>query len=135
MQQATIIGHIGQNAILQSGNGSEYVTFSVAVSEKYTNSDGQEVEQTDWWSCITRQKNLVQYLTKGTKVFCQGKIKPNLYKDRNNQYKAGLRLSCNLIELLSSKKEGEKNQESVDNQIGEILPGNAQTPANDDLPF
>lgn len=107
MKQIQIIGNIGNDAVLRSGNGSDFVTFSVAVNDKIKQQDGTEKENTDWFSVICRQTSIASYLKAGTKVFVQGKLKANLYKDNNNVTKVSLEISCGTgdVVLLSKKEE------------------------------
>lgn len=114
MKQLTIIGNLGQDATLKESNGRKFVSFSVAVNERYKNQDGQYVDNTDWINCTSNQTSLCQYLTKGKKLFCQGKIKINIFRSRDGQTKAGINLHCSHIELLGGQNNESKNEPPED---------------------
>jgi len=108
MKQLTIIGHIGYDATIKEVNGSKFVQFTVAVNESYKKENGDKVEKTDWINCTTRTLALSQYLNKGKKIFAQGKMNVNVYKAKDNTYKAALNLNCSLIEFVGGAKKEEE---------------------------
>jgi single-strand DNA-binding protein len=126
-----VIGNIGKDAEIKEGNGQKFVVFSLAVNKRYTNSNGQKVDRTEWISCSTKSLNLCQYLTKGAKIFASGSVSVELYKDSTGTHKAGLKMNCFQIELLSSTKADTPNttttgavgsQEFADTQNFEDVP-------------
>lgn len=110
MKQLQIIGNIGQDAKIQSYNGKNFVSFSVAVNESYKDKNGQKVESTDWVSCTSQNSNLAPYLKSGTKVFCQGKLKVNLFKNQRGEWQAGLNLQVSTLEFLGGSKTETQNE-------------------------
>lgn len=127
MKQLLITGHLGQDAVVRqnTNNGEEFITFSVAVSERSRNALGELTEETTWFDCTTRQLNLAQYLTKGKKVLVQGRPKFEIYQSKQaNEHRIACKISCQMVELLSSKSE------QIDSN------SNGQTkPETDDIPF
>ena len=74
-------GRLGQDP--ENNNGA--VKFSIATSEKYTNSQGEKVENTQWHNCVAFGKTgeiLQKYLKKGQEVFIEGKINYNKHEDK-----------------------------------------------------
>jgi len=69
MKVITIAGNLGKSAEVQSNQKGEFLTFSVAVTE-----GSKENQKTNWFSCISYQTNIAQYLQKGTKVVVQGSL-------------------------------------------------------------
>jgi single-strand DNA-binding protein len=104
MQRITIIGNVGQDATIKQAQGAEFITFSVAVNEKFTNREGIAVEQTQWYNCLyqPRATTVAGYLKKGTRVFVEGKPKVSLYKDREGNTQIDFGVQVRGIELLSS---------------------------------
>ena len=71
MLKVSIIGHLGQDAQLKTFNNVNYVSFSVAHTEKWKDKSGNDVEKTQWVSCLKRigdSDKLVQLMKKGSKV-------------------------------------------------------------------
>jgi single-strand DNA-binding protein len=129
MKQLTIIGNIGNDAVIKESNGSKFIDFSVAVNEKYKKADGTTVESTDWISCTYKGLGLAPYLRKGDKVMVQGNMKINVFQDKNKQYRAGVNLNAFNIQLLSNKKEESPAENKTVPQ-----PSASEVPV-DDLPF
>lgn len=128
MKQIQIIGNIGRDAHIHNSNGNEFVSFPVGVSEKWTNAQGEKQERTDWFSVISKQKSLAQYLKKGTKVFVQGALKAAIYHNEKQNAKAiDLTINSNTIQLLSANSTG--------SSAATPEPAAAANAESDDLPF
>jgi len=103
MKKTVIIGNLGQDAqIKTTQQGAQYLSFTVAVSEKRS---GQET--TTWFSCsgwgdrfVTGQ--LGQYLRKGTKVYIEGNYSPSLFQRQDGTTDISHNLMVNQLELLGS---------------------------------
>lgn len=121
MQELQIIGHVGQDAQIKSSNGSSFISFTVAVSERYKNKEGVATETTTWFDVVNRTTELAQYIRKGDKIFVRGSLKASIYVDKSNNTKIGLGLNANKIELLSSKpKESESVADDAQSEKGDI---------------
>ena len=133
MESITIIGNVGQPAVIQIANGKEFISFSVAVNkyrkvwEKDENNKGHEVKKqsTNWYSVSLPigMKNLVPFLVKGTKVYVQGSFSAKMYNSKQG-WEISLNIYGDKVELLSSvKSENEEVPAGVDPETGEILDG------------
>lgn len=124
MLNAIIIGHLGADAVLQNANGKEFVSFRVAHSEKFTDSEGQQKEQTTWVDCLISGKPAVTpYLLKGTMVYVQGAISLRVYDSAKYHCKmAGISCRVRDVQLLSAKQDNNADNQTADN-------------ANNDRPF
>lgn len=105
MLRLQLIGHLGQDATVNTVNGKSVINFNIADSEKYKNSEGVEVEKTTWVSCAywTDKLNVSNYLKKGTLVFVEGKPDVKTYQ-KDNQIIPQLTLRISYLQLLSSNK-------------------------------
>jgi len=103
MKQIQIIGNIGEDAYLVEHQNQKFLSFSVAVNEKYRKQNGENVEKTDWFKCTTNKESLLPYLKKGTKVFVHGTPKLEVYDSAGVQ-KANMKINALTIELLGAKK-------------------------------
>ena len=114
MLQIEIIGNIGNDAEVKNINGKDFVSFSVAHSEKVNGT-----EHTTWVSALMNGNggNLLQYLKKGAKVFVRGRGSVKAYTDQSGQAKAATNVYVSEIILCDLKNNG----------------GN--TPVNDNPPF
>lgn len=99
------IGNLGGDAIEKNINGQQYITFSVAVTERYKKADGTSVDRVTWLSCIRKGTGgILPYLRKGTKVFIRGTFKTSTY-DYKGQSAVNIDVTVQEIELLSSNKD------------------------------
>lgn len=97
MLQLEVIGNLGSNAEIKRFGDKDYVSFSVAHTEK--RKDAQIQEATTWVSVLWYGNGggVYQYLTKGAKVFVRGKATLRTYQDKNGYTQAAL--SCNATEV------------------------------------
>ena len=109
MKKITLIGNLGRDAeARKTATGKTFYSFSVAVSEKYTNQKGEEIEETTWFDCLTANTKIAKYLTKGKKVFIEGNPKANAYySEALGEYKATINVSCTIIRLLSPNDQAQ----------------------------
>lgn len=106
MKQLAIIGNLGQDAILKNTNGEEFLQFSVGVNER-RKKNGENIDETTWITVFTYQKNLYDYLLKGTKVYVQGNARFGASQDDMGRVWSNVVISAILIQLLSSKASNE----------------------------
>lgn len=100
MLLAAIIGNIGKDAETKQINGKDYISFSVASTEK-----NGEQESTTWVSVLTSNNtNLLPFLKKGQQVFIQGRLKVGMYQTQQN---VGIDISvfASTLQLCGGKKE------------------------------
>jgi single-strand DNA-binding protein len=89
MNRVIIAGNIGRDAETRyTPSGTAVSNFSVATSRKYKKGE-ETVEETEWHNCVVWQKEkLAEYLTKGTKVVVEGRLKTDQYeKDGVKMYR------------------------------------------------
>ena len=101
-----VIGHLGQDATVNTVNGKTVINFSVAHSEKYKNKDGIEVDKSVWVSAAywTDRVNVGMYLKKGTQVYLEGTPEVKTYTNKNNEVIPQLQIKVASLNLLSSSK-------------------------------
>ncbi|PIE98057.1 MAG: single-stranded DNA-binding protein, partial [Polaribacter sp.] len=83
VNKVILIGHLGEDIKMHYFDGGNCVgRFSLATNESYSNKQGERITNTDWHNIVVRNKLAEiceKYLTKGDKVYIEGKI-------RNRQY-------------------------------------------------
>jgi single-strand DNA-binding protein len=106
MIKLQVIGHLGQDATVNTVNGKTVINFSVAHSEKYKNKDGVEVNKSIWVSAAywTDRINVSMYLKKGTQVYVEGVPEAKTYTNKNNETLPQLNVRVISLSLLSSSK-------------------------------
>jgi len=132
MKVITIAGNLGKSAEVQSNEKGEFITFSVAVTE-----GSRENQKTNWFSCISYQTNIAQYLQKGTKVVVQGSLSIEEKGDRtfHNIRASHIKFwnDRNTMETISNSElkqdQSENTSESSENS------GNTNQDFDDEIPF
>ena len=112
MQETILIGNITQDAQIKDWNGSQFIAFSVADNETYTDSDGIKHERTTYWSCLKPVFNgntkVAPFLTKGTLVYLRGRVSSKVYEKEGKWY-GGLNLRVDDLKLLSGNRNAQNS--------------------------
>jgi single-strand DNA-binding protein len=138
MIKMQVIGNLGKDCIVNTVNGKNVINFTVAHTEKYRDSHGNNQEKTTWVDCAywTDRTALAPYLQKGQQVFVEGT--PEVRSFTRNYGSAGASLSLRVkeVQLLGRRSEG------VGGTMGETsAPARQEAPnpvgldVSDDLPF
>lgn len=147
MIKLQIIGHLGKDCTTNEVNGKTVINFPVAHSEKYRDSQGNQVERTTWVNCAywTDRTAIAQYLKKGQLVYAEGNPEAEGYLNKENQNAASLKMTVFRIQLLggkteSSGAESEQAGNTSNNYQSSAGPKASQPVAEveepaDDLPF
>lgn len=149
MNQITIIGNIGQDAIIRDHNGQKSINFHVAVNRSYKDKDNVKVEKTDWFACTYWKREgqsaeISKYLLAGTQVMIQGEPSSRAYQSKkDNQWYSSLEVNVQTLQLLGAKKaDGSQpaNNTPTPQASNQEMPGmmpnaNFDNNGNDDLPF
>src|SRR5690606_20671167 len=133
MQRLEIIGHIGKDAEVKDFNTNQVINFPVAVSESYTDKNGEKVTNTTWYE-VSKWGNstkIAEYLKKGTQVFISGKPGARAWKKEDGSIVTVLCLNASDIKLLGFKQEA-KNTDKIPFNTGNQI---EDDDPNNDLPF
>lgn len=106
MLQFTVIGNLGADARIEESNGRKFVSFNVAHTERWNNSDGTTREATQWVSCALDGDggNLLPHLKKGRQVYVIGHGSVRVYSSpKERRMVAGLNISVQRLELLGGR--------------------------------
>jgi len=105
-QKTMIIGNLGRDPEMRyTPSGKAVTNFSVAVSRKWTDRDGQKQEKTTWfrvaaWDKLAEICN--QYLKKGSQVMVEGEIEAKAYESQDGSIRATLELTAREVKFLGS---------------------------------
>lgn len=111
MLKCEFVGHIGSDAEIKDFNGKRFISFNVATSERFKDAQGQTVTRTTWVSCLKPGDGaVVNYLKKGTQVFCRGNLTAKPYTGKNG-LEAGINCTVTELELLGSRQDTQQNQQ------------------------
>ena len=142
VNKVILIGHLGDEIKMHYFDGGNSIgRFPIATNESYTNKQtGEKVTTTDWHNIVVKNKLAEiceKYLTKGDKVYCEGKLK-NKQWEQDGVKRYANEVQVTEMTFLSTKKNLEKpsTQQSSQNNLAspskeqEVIPE-----VNEDLPF
>ena len=139
INKAMIIGNLGANPeVRQTQNGSSVVTFNVATTEKWKGKDGQQQEQTEWHRIVAfgRLAEICgQYLTKGSKVYIDGRLQTRQWEDKNGTKRYTTEIVAQEMKMLDSKPANNKSPETSSNQGSSKYPPLPLDPFTDEPIF
>ena len=142
VNKVILIGHLGDEIKMHYFEGGNAIgRFPIATNESYTNKHtGEKVTTTDWHNIVVKNKLAEiceKYLTKGDKVYCEGKLK-NKQWEQEGVKRYATEVHVTEMTFLSTKKSLEKpaTQMSPENQTTTPATKKTVSPEiNDDLPF
>lgn len=127
------IGRIGKDCTVNNVNGKNVINFTVAHSERYKDSQGNQQDKTVWVDCAywTDRTAIAPYLVKGAQVFVEGQPEVRTFNKADGSTGVSMGLRVRDINLLSSGN----TQQQQPSQQNNYLQYNGSTADPDDLPF
>ena len=143
MIKLQVIGNLGKDCIVNTVNGKNVINFTVAHTEKYRDSQGNNQERTTWVDCAywTDRTGISPYLTKGKQVYVEGNPEVRTFTRNDGTAGASLSLRVREVQLLggrgdsgvpSSSMSGTESYSSSKTSIPNAADVNEPV---DDLPF
>jgi len=136
LNKVMLIGHLGDEVKMHHFEGGGCIgRFPLATNENYINkSTGEKISSTEWHNIIVRNKaaELCQkYLSKGDKVYIEGKIKSRKWLDDSGKERYMTEINTDVFTFLNNKNE-DKQLNSSENEVNETQDSDTN---NQDLPF
>jgi single-strand DNA-binding protein len=141
MIKLQVIGHLGKDCTTNVVSGKNVINFSVAHTEKFKDSMGNQKERTTWVECAywTERTGIAPYLKKGQLVYAEGSPEVRTYTKNDGTTAASLTIRVQSVQLLGSagRTEGQaapNNEQPA--ELGAGIPVSSQVSETaDDLPF
>ena len=106
LNQILLIGNVGNDPEMRyTSSGTPVTTFNLATNNTYRDQNGETVSETEWFriTAWNRQAESVnQYLTKGRKVFVEGRLTKSEYVDKEGVNRSSLEVSATSCLLYTS---------------------------------
>lgn len=119
MNKIMLIGNLGRDPEMNyTPSGTACTKFSIAVSERRKNKEGNYENDTTWFNIIAWNKIAEicgEHLKKGSKVFVEGKLVMRKYTDKNGVDRMAVEVNLSDMEILTPKP---KQQQESD--LGEL---------------
>jgi single-strand DNA-binding protein len=115
-QKIIIVGNLGRDPEMRyMPDGTAVTNFSIASSRRWSGADGQPREETTWFRIEVWRKQAEtanQYLSKGSKVLVEGRIKPDpntggprLWTRQDGSIGANFEVVADVVRFLSARGE------------------------------
>lgn len=141
VNKVILIGHLGDAIKMHYFDGGNAIgRFPLATNETYTNRQtGERISNTEWHNIVVRNKLAEiceKYLTKGDKVYVEGRIKNRQYEvDGQKRYTTEIQVQD--MTFLSTKKDPNDPSKLAAQNHKEPIRSNPDISlsSDDDLPF
>lgn len=142
INKVILIGHLGDEVKMHYFEGGNSIgRFPIATNETYTNKQtGEKVTTTEWHNIVVRNKLAEiceKYLSKGDKIYCEGRIKTRQWEDDEGNKKYTTEIHVVDMTFLTTKNELNAPQQTVVKKPVEpkTQEQSINDVADDDLPF
>lgn len=123
MFKAELIGNLGADAEIKSGEGYSFVSMRVANTEKWRDENGDEHSVTEWVDVnySKTDSGLLPFLKSGMKIFVRGFIRQRVYSSqKDRKMKAGITINATEIELCGGSSDNVPRSLIIP-QTGEVV--------------
>lgn len=125
INKVILIGNVGRDPeVKYTQSGTAVCNFSLATTERYNEEDHTE------WHNIVAWKRLAEicgeYLTKGSKVYIEGKLTTRKWQDKDGDDKFTTEIVAREMKMLSPRQS--------QHELRDELPPDPP-PTSDDVPF
>tara|TARA_B100001250_G_scaffold231933_1_gene199134 strand:- start:2030 stop:2452 length:423 start_codon:yes stop_codon:yes gene_type:complete len=136
LNKVMLIGHLGDEVKMHHFEGGGCIgRFPLATNETYTNkSTGEKVSSTEWHNIVVRNKAAElchKYLSKGDKVYIEGKIKSRKWTDDSGKERYMNEINADVFTFLNNKND-DRQLNSAESEVNETFDSDTK---EQDLPF
>jgi single-strand DNA-binding protein len=109
LNKVMLTGHLGADPEMRyTPQGSAVTTFRVASGRTWKSADGTQHDDTEWFRIVAWDKLgeiCNQYLTKGTRVYIEGRLQTRKWQDKDGQDRYMTEVIASDMIILSSKQD------------------------------
>ncbi len=109
VNKVILVGNLGRDAETKfTPAGTSVTRFAIATSRSWKDQQTNEwKEETNWTNVVLwRQENLANYLTKGQKIYVEGRLQTRSYDDKDGKKVYSTEVVAEEVILLGGKGEG-----------------------------
>ena len=96
-------------------NGEQVANFTIALNERYKAKDGNVVENVEYVRIVLYRRLAEiagQYLTKGSQVYIEGRLKTRKWQDNNGQDRYTTEIQGDNLQMLGGRQDEQKQTKS-----------------------
>lgn len=135
----TIIGNLGRDPELRyTPQGVAVCTFTMATNEKRKDNSGETKEIVTWFRVTAWRvmaENISKYLTKGSLVYIEGRLRVDEWQDKEQQNRYTLDVQATDCQFLGGGSGQEKGESQHESPAEPTHSGPAEEPKKDEWAF
>ena len=132
VNKITIIGNLGSEPEMRyTPSGRPVTSFRVATNWRYTTSEGERKEETEWFSVVSWGKlaeQCNQFLTKGRLVYVEGRLRMHTWEGQDGQKRTRNEIVADRVKFLDRQGAVAPHDTKVD----EVEPSEVES---EDIPL
>ena len=131
VNKVILLGNLGKDAETKfTSSGIAKTTFSLATSRRWKDQQsGEWKEETEWHNIVMwRSENVATYLTKGKKVYLEGRLQTRNYEDKEGQKRYFTEIVVDDLVLLGGDREGQGSGGEFNQSQPVSMPRSARGP-------
>lgn len=141
-----LVGNLGRDPELRyTPQGNAVCNFSMATNEKRRDKSGDSQDVTTWFRITLwgkQAENASKYLTKGSSVYIEGRLRVEEWSDRDGKGRYTLDVQATDMQFIGSRSGDEySGSQSADADFSDAVGAGdapaavAARPTDDDIPF
>lgn len=129
LNRVFLLGNLTKDAEIKTlPNGTEVVTFSIANNYSYKDSNtGNYCDKANFfYITLFNGSGLYPYLVKGQKVLIEGKLRQDVWKDKDGNTKTKISIIADNVQLVGGKNDNVTSDANVNVSEDTVANDNAQ---------
>lgn len=141
LNKVMVIGYVGRDPEMRyTSSGRAVTSFGVGATRKWTSSDGESREETEWFNVVAwgdLAEICKEYVGKGQPVYVEGRLQTRSWDDQEGRKRYRTELVANEVIVLSHRSESDGGRHGSDSgedegrQAAEQVAGSSE----DEFPF
>ena len=134
-----LMGNLTRDVEMRSlPSGHDVGSFGLAVNDRYKDKSGEWVDRPNYIDCEifgNRAAPFAQYLSKGSPVFIEGKLRFDQWQDRDGNNRSKLKVVVDNLEFVGGKQDGESKPSRKPSGKAKPATNYAEPVAAEEIPF
>ena len=115
LNKVMLIGNVGNTPEMRyTPSGQQLASINLAVGNKYTNREGVEVDDTQWFNVTVwaqRADFVVNYVKKGMQLYVEGRISGRAYQTDSGETRASLDVNAFEVQIFNDPQSQQSNNQ------------------------
>ena len=124
LNKMIVIGNVGTDPEMRyTPNGNPVTSFRIATNRRWSSADGEQHEETEWFRVNAWNKlaeNCNQYVTKGMKVYVEGRLKSSPWISNEGEPRAGNEITAFEVKFLDRASESGETDRPVAGDVEDL---------------